>query len=199
MKKKAHAAGARTASCPRSACSISGELRGLRRRTARGPRRDGRSAYAGTSLSQFYSFSFKDLEELVASGAHFKIPTYANKSRLEQAADPRWENCNLCAYQRKDWRQDDPAFHEKALHEDYYRLFRKMGMMTSHSCANYLTMSYLPSVGQHCAWFESSQIPVLQRHPGRARTSTAALPPVFWERRRITACISRKTGMPPSW
>ena len=32
-----------------------------------------------------------------------------------------------------------------------------MGLITTHSCANYLVMSYLPSVGQHCSWFESSQ------------------------------------------
>jgi hypothetical protein len=31
--------------------------------------------------------------------------------------------------------------------------------MTSHSCANYLSMSYWPGIGQHCSWFESSQIP----------------------------------------
>jgi predicted aconitase len=45
-----------------------------------------------------------------------------------------------------------------------------MGMMTTHSCANYLTMSYLPSVGQHCSWFESSQMPYCNATLG-ARTN----------------------------
>jgi predicted aconitase len=45
-----------------------------------------------------------------------------------------------------------------------------MGLLTSFSCANYLTMSYLPSVGQHCSWFESSQIPYCNATLG-ARTN----------------------------
>lgn len=114
----------------------------------------------GNSLSPFYSFTLEDLRELAESGAHFKIPTFANKSPFpEQPPIHGWENCNICAYQDKNSRQDDPVFHENALHEDYFKLYRKMGMMTTHSCANYLTMTYLPSIGQHCSWFESSQIP----------------------------------------
>jgi predicted aconitase len=45
-----------------------------------------------------------------------------------------------------------------------------MGLITTHSCANYLTMSYLPSVGQHCSWFESSQMPYCNATLG-ARTN----------------------------
>ncbi|MBR6653895.1 MAG: DUF521 domain-containing protein [Oscillospiraceae bacterium] len=114
----------------------------------------------GNDLSAHYGFSKEDLEELVAAGGHFKIPTFANKSPFpEQAPIHGWESCNVCAYRKEEDRQDDPKFHEQALHEDMMSLMRKMGMMTTHSCANYLTMTYWPSVGQHCSWFESSQIP----------------------------------------
>ena len=125
----------------------------------------------GNQLSPFYGFSYEDLKALAASGAHFKIPTFANKSPFpEQPPIHGWEHCNLCAYQKPGDRQDDPAFHEKALHEDFMSLYRQMGMMTSHSCANYLTMTYLPAVGQHCTWFESSQIPYCNATLG-ARTN----------------------------
>jgi len=114
----------------------------------------------GNDMSPFHSFTLEDLEELVAQGGHFAIPTFANKSPFpEQAPIHGWENCNVCSYRKAGVRQDDPKFHEQAMHEDYFRLLRKMGMMTTHSCANYLTMTYWPTVGQHCSWFESSQIP----------------------------------------
>ncbi len=114
----------------------------------------------GIELSPYYNITKEDLEELVAAGGHFKIPTFANKSPFpEQAPVHGWESCNVCAYRKEEDRQDDPKFHEQAMHEDVMSLLRKMGMMTTHSCANYLTMTYWPSVGQHCSWFESSQIP----------------------------------------
>jgi predicted aconitase len=124
----------------------------------------------GNQISPFYGFSYNDLKELAASGAHFKIPTFADKPPFpEQPPVYGWENCNLCSYRGKD-RHDDPKFHEQAMHEDFYELYRKMGLLTSFSCANYLTMTYLPSVGQHCSWFESSQIPYCNATLG-ARTN----------------------------
>jgi predicted aconitase len=114
----------------------------------------------GNAMSPFYTFTLEELEALADSGAHFKIPTFADKSPFpEQPPVHGWEKCNICAYQNKNDRQDDPAFHEQGMHEEFFRLYRKMGMLTTHSCANYLTMTYLPSIGQHCSWFESSQIP----------------------------------------
>ena len=114
----------------------------------------------GLELSQFYRISLDDLRDLAESGAQFKIPTFANKSPFpEQPPMDGWEHCNICSYRRADVRQDDPEFHKKAMHEEEFALLRKMGMMTSHSCANYLTMTYWPTIGQHCSWFESSQIP----------------------------------------
>jgi len=114
----------------------------------------------GLGMAADYAFSVDDLAELVASGGKFKIPTFANKSPFpEQAPVHGWESCNVCAYRVATDRQDDPDFHKKAMHEEEMSLLRKMGMMTTHSCANYLTMTYWPSIGQHCSWFESSQIP----------------------------------------
>ena len=124
----------------------------------------------GHQLSPFYSISLDELRELAESGAHFKIPTFADKSPFpEQPPMYGWESCNVCSYRGKD-RQDDTVFHERAMHYEAMDLYRKMGMLTSHSCANYLTMTYLPSVGQHCSWFESSQIPYCNATLG-ARTN----------------------------
>jgi predicted aconitase len=114
----------------------------------------------GLKMSDFYEITVDDLRQLVADGGHFKIPTFANKSPFpEQPPIHGWQGCDICAQRNPNDRQDDPAFHKKAMHEEIYALLRKMGMMTTHSCANYLTMSYWPTIGQHCSWFESSQIP----------------------------------------
>ncbi|MDR3149849.1 MAG: aconitase X catalytic domain-containing protein [Oscillospiraceae bacterium] len=113
-----------------------------------------------TTMTLRYGFTLEQLEELVSTGAKFKIPTFANKSPFNEMSPVHgWEGCDmLCRYTGKD-RFDDPKFHDYAMHEDFYRLFRKMGMMTSHSCANYLTVGFLPTIGQHCAWNESSAVP----------------------------------------
>jgi predicted aconitase len=124
----------------------------------------------GNQMSPYYGFSYEDLKALADSGAYFRIPTFADKPPFpEQPPVYGWESCNLCSYRGED-RHDDPAFHKKAMHEDFFELYRKMGMLTSFSCANYLTMTYLPSVGQHCSWFESSQIPYCNATLG-ARTN----------------------------
>ena len=114
----------------------------------------------GLEMSPYYKITVEDLRELVARGEHFKIPTFADKSPFpEQPPIHGWERCNICSYRQAGVRQDDPAFHQRAMHEEEFRLLRQMGMITSHSCANYLTMTYWPTMGQHCSWFESSQIP----------------------------------------
>ncbi|MDR0813672.1 MAG: aconitase X catalytic domain-containing protein [Oscillospiraceae bacterium] len=125
----------------------------------------------GLALSQFYQITLDELADFADNGGRFAIPTFANKSPFgEQPPIDGWEKCNICGQQNPEWRQDDPAFHKKAMHEDEFAVLRKMGMMTTHSCANYLTMSYLPSVGQHCSWFESSQMPYCNATLG-ARTN----------------------------
>src|SRR3989304_657243 len=40
-----------------------------------------------------------------------------------------------------------------------FKSWIKMGMIPTFSCDSYLVASYLPAVGQHCAWVESSAIP----------------------------------------
>ena len=125
-----------------------------------------------TSMSPFYEFSIDELRKLAEAGGHFKIPTFANKSPF-YAVPPihGWEGCNLCSYGDPKNRHDDPAFHEQALRDEWFELYRKMGMMTSHSCANYMTMSFLPTIGMHCSWNESSAVPYCNANLG-ARTNT---------------------------
>ena len=114
----------------------------------------------GIAMSPYYSVSIEELRELVANGEHFAVPTFADKSPFpEQPPIDGWEQCNICSFRQQNVRQDDPAFHDKAMHREEFELLRKMGMLTSHSCANYLTATYWPTIGQHCSWFESSQIP----------------------------------------
>ena len=125
----------------------------------------------GFALSQHIQITFDELSNFVNNGGRFAVPTFANKSPFgEQTPIHGWESCNICSYRNPALRQDDPEFHKKALHIEEMDLLRKMGMITTHSCANYLTMSFLPSVGQHCAWFESSQMPYCNATLG-ARTN----------------------------
>jgi predicted aconitase len=125
----------------------------------------------GLDLSQYYIITDDELNDFAQSGGRFAIPTFANKAPFgEQAPIHGWESCNVCWNKNPEWRQDDPKFHERAMHEDVFKILRKMGLLTTHSCANYLTMSYLPSVGQHCSWFESSQMPYCNATLG-ARTN----------------------------
>lgn len=124
-----------------------------------------------TSMSPFYEFSIEELKKLVESGARFKIPTFANKSPVFAYPPVHgWEGCNMCSYGDSNCRHDDPQFHENAMREEWYELYRKMGMMTTHSCANYMTASFLPTMGMHCAWNESSAIPYCNANLG-ARTN----------------------------
>ena len=125
----------------------------------------------GLALSQYYQITLDELAEFADAGGRFAIPTFADKAPFgEQPPIDGWESCNVCVNQNPDCRQDDPAFHKKAMHEDVYKILRKMGLITTHSCANYLTMTYLPSIGQHCSWFESSQMPYCNATLG-ARTN----------------------------
>jgi hypothetical protein len=110
-----------------------------------------------TGIVDHFRFPFEELKSLADSGAKFKIPTFANKSPFGELTPVHgWENCHLCTY---GYCHDDPEFHKRAMHEEYYRCYRKLGMMTTHSCASYLTSTYLPTIGQHCSWNESSAIP----------------------------------------
>ncbi len=124
-----------------------------------------------TSMSSFYEFPYEELKKIVDAGARFKIPTFANKAPfLMQPPVHGWEKCNVFAYGDKNNPENDPEFHRKAMRDEWYDLYRRMGMMTTHSCAIYITSSYLPTIGQHCSWNESSAIPYCNANLG-ARTN----------------------------
>jgi len=125
----------------------------------------------GLGLGPNITITLEELTEFADKGGRFAIPTFADKSPFgEQAPINGWEKCPVHPYKVKELQHCDPEFHKKALHEDEFKVLKKMGMFTSHSCANYLTMSYLPSVGAHCSWFESSQQPYCNATLG-ARTN----------------------------
>lgn len=106
-----------------------------------------------TSMSPYYEFTLDELKELVDTGARFKIPTFANKSPFPlPSALHGWQGCGMHPH-------NDAEYHEWALQKDFLDLYKKMGLMDSHSCASYLTASYWPTKGQHCAWNESSAVP----------------------------------------
>jgi predicted aconitase len=106
-----------------------------------------------TSMSPHYEFSLEELRDLVESGAHFKIPTFANKTPFPFPTPMQgWQGCGMSPH-------NEPEYHEKAMQKEYLNLYKRMGLMDTHSCAYYLTSSYWPTMGQHCAWNESSAIP----------------------------------------
>jgi len=112
----------------------------------------------GLNLSQHHVITLDELKDFADRGGRFKIPTFADKSPFyDQPPIHGWQHCNLCVRKDPNARHDDPVFHEIALQRETFDVLGKMGLITTHSCANYLVMSYLPSVGQHCSWFESSQ------------------------------------------
>ena len=119
--------------------------------------------------SGIYAYTFEDVKELAEQGAKFKIPTFADKGPRAGAIPIHgWENCNMCN-KRGDWLNERSTY-DAVMQEDVYEVLRKMGLITTFSCANYLTMTYWPSVGQHCSWFESSQMPYCNATLG-ARTN----------------------------
>ena len=124
----------------------------------------------GMGGSRYYPIEFQEIVELAEQGAKFKIPTFANKAPgAGQTPVHGWEHCgNMC--NRRGERIDDPSVHETAMQNELHEVLRKMGLITTFSCANYLTMTYWPAVGQHCSWFESSQMPYCNATLG-ARTN----------------------------
>jgi predicted aconitase len=128
----------------------------------------------GLRLSNYYAVTLDELREFADRGGKFAIPTFANKAPFAPTGENPpihgWEHCDLCANQNPALRQSDPDVHAAGLQADTFEVLRKMGLITTHSCANYLTMSVLPSVGQHCSWFESSQMPYCNATLG-ARTN----------------------------
>jgi len=112
----------------------------------------------GLNLSLHYQITLDELADFADRGGRFKIPTFADKPPFLGCAPVHgWEKCNVCSAGNPALRYDDPECHKEMTQQETMSILRRMGLITTHSCANYLVMSYLPSVGQHCSWFESSQ------------------------------------------
>ncbi|MDR1816472.1 MAG: aconitase X catalytic domain-containing protein [Clostridiales Family XIII bacterium] len=106
-----------------------------------------------TAMVTHYEFPVEELKKIVDAGATFKVPTFSNKSPWFGATFvDGWENCGYPPH-------DDPAHHAKVMEREWMELYRRMGMITTYSCASYLAESYWPTPGQHCAWNESSAVP----------------------------------------
>lgn len=97
-----------------------------------------------------YAVTLEELGELVNAGERFKVPTFANKATAPGFICDGWENCGTSP-------NSDPEFHKECM--DSLELYIKMGLVPTYSCTNYLVSSYWPTLGQHCAWVESSAIP----------------------------------------
>ena len=131
----------------------------------------------GLSPSQHYHIPLDELEEFAANGGRFKIPTFADKSPAPEFSPMHnADKCNVCIHGDDTVMHCDPAYYKSAMHEEEYKVLKKMGLITTHSCANYLTMSYYPSVGQHCSWFESSQLPYCNATLGARTNFDGTLP-----------------------
>lgn len=97
-----------------------------------------------------YAIAPEEIQACAERGEKFKVPTYANKATAPGFIYDNWENCGTLP-------NSDPEFHQKCL--EPYKYWIQMGMVPTFSCDSYLVISYLPMIGQHCAWVESSAIP----------------------------------------
>lgn len=97
-----------------------------------------------------YTVTLEEVTELAKKGERFKVPTFANKTVAPGFIVDGWENCGT-------WPNSDPEYHKKCM--ESLQPYIQMGMVPTLSCNNYLVSSYWPTVGQHCAWVESSAIP----------------------------------------
>ncbi len=106
--------------------------------------------HPGVNWVQDYAITPEEIEACAAKGEKFKVPTFANKATAPGFIYDGWERCGTMP-------NSDPEYHNKCL--EPFEAWIKMGMIPTFSCDAYLTASYWPAVGQHCAWVESSAIP----------------------------------------
>ena len=97
-----------------------------------------------------YAVTLEEMTELAAKSERFKVPTFADKYTGAGFIVDGWESCNVLP-------NSDPVYHQRCL--DEIQPYIDMGMVPTLSCAHYLDSSFWPSVGQHCAWVESSAVP----------------------------------------
>ncbi len=106
--------------------------------------------HPGTHWVHDYVITPEEIEELANRGEKFKVPTFANKATAPGFIFDGWEHCGTLP-------NSDPEYHRKCM--EPFKSWIKMGMIPTFSCDSYLVASYWPTVGQHCAWVESSAIP----------------------------------------
>ena len=97
-----------------------------------------------------YDIKREEIKELVRKGERFKVPTFSDKATSPSFIVDGWENCGVQP-------SNDPTFHKKCLED--LKPYIDMGMVPTFSCNHYLVSSFWPSLGQHCAWVESSAVP----------------------------------------
>jgi hypothetical protein len=97
-----------------------------------------------------FAISPEAIEELADRGEKFKVPTFANKATAPGFIYDGWQDCGTMP-------DSTPGYREKCLKP--FKPWIKMGMIPTFACNSYLVASYLPGVGQHSAWVESSAIP----------------------------------------
>jgi predicted aconitase len=97
-----------------------------------------------------YAIAPEAIEELANKGEKFKVPTFANKAVAPAFIYDGWQECGTMP-------DSQPGYREKCL--EPYKPWIRMGMIPTFACNSYLVASYLPAVGQHSAWVESSAIP----------------------------------------
>ncbi|MGD0661108.1 MAG: aconitase X [Syntrophorhabdales bacterium] len=97
-----------------------------------------------------YSISPEEIEDLANRGEKFKVPTFANKATAPGFIYDGWQDCGTMP-------DSTPGYRDKCL--EPFKSWIKMGMIPTFACNSYLVASYLPGLGQHSAWVESSAIP----------------------------------------
>jgi predicted aconitase len=106
--------------------------------------------HPGTFWVGDYVITPEEMNELADRGEKFKVPTFANKATAPGFIYDGWQDCGTMP-------DSAPGYRDKCVAP--FKPWIRMGMIPTFSCNSYLVASYLPSVGQHCAWVESSAIP----------------------------------------
>jgi predicted aconitase len=97
-----------------------------------------------------YKISPEEIEDLIARGEKFKVPTFSDKANAPGFICDGWDKCGTLP-------NGDPAYHKQRM--DEFQAWVKLGMVPTFSCNSYLVASYLPAQGSHSAWVESSAVP----------------------------------------
>lgn len=106
--------------------------------------------HPGAHWVEDFKISNEEILELIKKGERFKVPTFSDKPTVPGFIYDGFEDAGVLP-------ASDPDFRKSCL--ENLEPWIKMGMVPTFSCTHYLVASTLPSLGQHCAWVESSAIP----------------------------------------